>query len=159
MKINFNWKKAGIICGSILAGLYILFLALPLALSPIANSYCNQIEELIKISTGLEAHVDGIGVTTSPKLALGLKIKEFSLYIPNDKTPVIDLENAKADLRLLPLLVKKIQLGNISAYEIEANIAINKMITLIDHDNIEKSNLIRENDIGKLRSECAVNSV
>ena len=135
MKINFNWKKAGIICGSILAGLYILFLALPLALSPIANSYCNQIEELIKISTGLEAHVDGIGVTTSPKLALGLKIKEFSLYIPNDKTPVIDLENAKADLRLLPLLVKKIQLGNISADEIEANIAINKkgMPVLMDY--------------------------
>ena len=41
----------------------------------------------------------------------------------------------------------------------KSNIAINKMITLIDHDNIEKSNLIRENDIGKLRSECAVNSV
>ena len=40
----------------------------------------------------------------------------------------------------------------------------NKMITVTDHDKIEKSNLcrqflFRENDIGKLKSECAINSV
>lgn len=40
----------------------------------------------------------------------------------------------------------------------------NKMITVRDHDNIEKSKLsrqflFRENDIGKLKSECAINSV
>ena len=40
----------------------------------------------------------------------------------------------------------------------------NKLITITDHDKIEKSNLSRqflfkENDIGKLKSECAINSV
>ena len=40
----------------------------------------------------------------------------------------------------------------------------NKMITVTDHDNIEKSNLtrqflFRENDISELKSECAINSV
>ena len=126
MKININWKKTGIICGSVIAGLYILFLALPLILSPIANSYCEQIEGIIKMSTGLESHIDGIGVTTSPKLAVGIKIKEFSLYVPNEEKPVIEIEDAKADLRLLPLILKKIQLGNISAGLIEGNIVINK---------------------------------
>lgn len=126
MKININWKKTGIITGAILSGLYILFLALPLILSPIANSYCNQIEQLIKISTGLEAHIDGLGVTTSPKLAIGIKIKEFLIYAPNDTAPVLELEDAKADLRLLPLIIKKVQLGNITAEEINANIVLNK---------------------------------
>ena len=40
----------------------------------------------------------------------------------------------------------------------------NSLITVTDHDRIEKSNLsrqflFRENDIGKLKSECAINSV
>ena len=40
----------------------------------------------------------------------------------------------------------------------------NKMITVTDHDKIKKSNLcrqflFRENDIGKLKSECDINSV
>jgi len=127
MKIKFNWKKTGIIIGSLLIFLYALFLALPLILSPIANSYCNQIEELIKISTGLEAHIEGLGVTTSPKLAVGVKIKEFLLYAPNDsKTPILDLDDASADLRLLPLLYKNIRLGNIIAENIDVNIVLNK---------------------------------
>lgn len=44
------------------------------------------------------------------------------------------------------------------------SISPNKMITVTDHDKIEKTNLcrqflFRENDIGKLKSECAINSV
>ena len=37
-------KKFGIITGYTLLGLYVLFLALPLVLSPIANSYKGDIE-------------------------------------------------------------------------------------------------------------------
>ena len=33
------------------------------------------------------------------------------------------------------------------------------MINLTVYDNYEKSNLIRENDKGRLKSECTVNSV
>ena len=39
----------------------------------------------------------------------------------------------------------------------EISISPNKMINLTVYDNIEKSNLSRENDKGKLKSECAVN--
>lgn len=126
MKIDFNWKKAGIITVTVFCVLYILFLILPIILSPILNSYCNKIENLIKVSTRLDAHVEGIGVTTSPNLSVGIKIKEFSVYIPNEKYPVIEFENAKANLMLLPLLGKKIRLGNITADEIQGNIVLNQ---------------------------------
>ena len=135
MKININWKKTGLIFFSVIAILYVLFLALPLVLSPIANSYCRQVEEIIKTSSGLDAKIDGIGITTSPKLAFGIKIKELFLFAPNDKTPIIEIEDAKADLRLLPLIIKKVQLGNISAEEINANIVLKNdgMPEIIDY--------------------------
>ncbi len=126
MKIKFNFKKTGIVFGSVLVGLYIIFLALPLVLSPLVNSYCSQIEQLIKISTGLEANIEGLGVTTSPKLAVGVKVKEFLLFVPNDKTPVIDLDDAKADLRLLPLIAKQLRFGNITAEDVNINIVLKK---------------------------------
>ena len=135
MKININWKKTGIGLFSVVVILYVLFLALPLILSPIANSYCKQAEDIIKSTSGLDAKIDGIGVTTSPKLAFGIKIKELYLFTPNDKTPIIEIEDAKADLRLLPLIIKKVQLGNISAEEINANIVLKKdgMPEIIDY--------------------------
>lgn len=126
MKNNLNWKKAGIIIGTVFCSLYILFLILPLFLSPIANSYCNQIENLIKISTRLDSHIEGIGIKTYPNLSIGIRIKEFSLYIPNEKYPIIEFENAKTDLMLLPLLIKKIQLGSITADIIQGNITLNQ---------------------------------
>ena len=124
MKININWKKTGLIFFSVIAILYVLFLALPLVLSPIANSYCRQVEEIIKTSSGLDAKIDGIGITTSPKFAFGIKIKGLSLFAPNGKTKIIEVEDAKADLRLLPLIIKKVQLGNITAEEINVNIVL-----------------------------------
>lgn len=126
MKININWKKMGIITGSVFAGLYILFLALPLILSPILNSYAHQIEELIQVSTGLRANIEGLGVTTSPKLAVGVKVKEFDIYTPNDTIPVLELDDAKADLRLLPLIFKEVRLGNITSEEINVNVVLKK---------------------------------
>ncbi len=126
MKININWKKAGIISIITIGVLYILFLMLPLVLSPIANSYSGQLKELIKISTGLDAEIQGLGVTTSPKLAIGIKVKEFSLYTPADKSQIIELENAQINLKLLPLLFKKVELGNIKAEEIETKIVLKK---------------------------------
>ncbi len=126
MKIKINFEKIGIIALAVISGLYALFLVLPFIISPIANKFCNQIEELIKVSTGLEAHVQGIGIITSPGLSVGLKVKEFSVYVPNEKVPVIDIDNLKGDLLLVPLLAKKIQFGTISAEEIETNIVLDK---------------------------------
>ena len=140
MKISINWKKAGIVTGSVFAGLYILFLALPLVLSPIANSYCGQVEQIIKTTTGLESHISGLGITTSPKLAVGIKVKDFDILTPNTDTPVLEIDNAKADLRLLPLIIKKVQLGNISAEEINVNIVLKKDGQPLIFDYLPKQN-------------------
>ena len=144
MRMNINWKKKGIVLFSVVAVLYALFLALPLILSPMANSYCKQVEEIIKTSSGLDAKVDGIGITTSPKLAIGVKIKGLSLFAPSDKMPVIEIEDARADLRLLPLIIKKVQLGNITAEEINANIVLKndgipEIIDYLPKQNINSS--------------------
>ncbi len=80
MNINFNndkFKKVSIVVGSVLVVLYAVFLILPFVLSPIANSYCQHVEDLIKTSTGFDAEMDGLGIITSPNLSAGIKVKDF----------------------------------------------------------------------------------
>ena len=82
MRINFKnekLKKACIITGSTLVGLYALFLISPLVLSPIVNSYSGQVKDIIKTSTGFDAELDGLGVVTAPNLSAGVKIKSLSM--------------------------------------------------------------------------------
>ena len=86
MKLNI--KKISIIFGGLIIGLYGLFLVLPYIISPIANSYNDDIEKIIKETTGLEANLDGIGFTTSYKFDAGLKIKDFSLSAPNSNIKI-----------------------------------------------------------------------
>ena len=66
--------------GVTLLSLYILFLILPLILSPIANSYSSQVEDIIKTTTGFDAKIEGLGVVTSPKLSAGVKVKRFYTF-------------------------------------------------------------------------------
>lgn len=124
MKLNF--KKISIIFGGLVIGLYGLFLVLPYIISPIANSYNNNIEKIIKDTTGLEANLDGIGFTTSYKFDAGLKIKDFSLSAPNSNIKIIDAKNVKADMSLIALIFKKVQFGRISADNLSANIVVKK---------------------------------
>ena len=63
--MNDKLKRVGIITGYTLLGLYALFLALPLILSPIANSYKGDIEKIVEESTGFEAKIDKLSVVTS----------------------------------------------------------------------------------------------
>lgn len=123
---NINWKKTGIISLSVIFGLYILFLALPFVISPFVNSYSEQIEQIIKTSVGIEANIDGFGVTSSPKLAVGVKIKKISLKLPEVESPFFEGDNLKGDLRLLPLIVKKVQFGTISAKSVYGSLNIQK---------------------------------
>ncbi len=123
---NINWKKFAIFTAGIIAGIYILFLVLPFIISPFVNSYADEFEQIIKTSTGIEAKIDGLGVTSSPKLAVGIKVKKISLSLPDDKKPFLQVDNFKGDLRLLPLLTKKIQFGIIGAKSIKGNLNVKK---------------------------------
>ncbi len=49
---NNKLKKLGIIVSSVLIGLYVLFLISPLVVSPIIDSYSDNIEDSLKSATG-----------------------------------------------------------------------------------------------------------
>ena len=72
-------KKIGIIIGSVLGSAYIVFLALPLVLNPIINSYSPQIKNIIHDTTGLESELENVKLVTTPKLTAGLKVGKVAL--------------------------------------------------------------------------------
>ena len=129
MKFNFKnekLKKYSTIIASVIVGLYLVFLLLPFVLSPIANSYSQHVADLIKSTTGLDAQVDGLGVVTSPKLSAGLKVKNISISIPAAEYPLFKAKDLKIKLALLPILIRKVQLDEISAKSVNGNFIVKK---------------------------------
>ena len=55
-------KKVWITIGSTLLGLYILFLISPLVLSPVIDSYSDEIEDTLKNTTGFNVDFDDISL-------------------------------------------------------------------------------------------------
>ena len=142
MKLRFDKEKAkkfGIVFGSTLACLYLLFLILPFILSPIANSYCDKISDLIKSSTGFDTQLEGFGVVTAPNLSVGVKAKKFSMSIPASDAPLVNAENFSVRLALLPLVVKKIQLDNISAKSLDSTLVVKKNGEFLFEDYLPQS--------------------
>lgn len=142
--MNFNFdnkkmKKAGIIFCYIVIGLYALFLVSPLILSPIANSYRQHVEDLIKTSTGFDSKIDGLGIVTSPKLGAGIKIKDFSLSIPASEEPFFKAQNFKVTLAVLPLIIKRVQLESISVKSIDGQLIVKKDGSFLVEDYIIQS--------------------
>ena len=70
---NNKLKKLGIIVSSVLAGLYVLFLISPLVVSPIIDSYSDNIEDSLKSATGFDVDLDDIAFTTGWNLSAGVK--------------------------------------------------------------------------------------
>ncbi len=130
---NTKLKKILLITGSILLGLYILFLVLPFAINPFLQSYCKDLEQIIK-DAGFNSKVEGIGITTSPKFAIGVKLKKLELYIPEEKIPFFTSEDISGDLRLLPLFIKKVQLGKINAKKVTGSIVVRSDGSLLIED-------------------------
>ncbi|MBE7712889.1 MAG: hypothetical protein E7Z87_04015 [Cyanobacteria bacterium SIG26] len=137
--MNNGLKKALISLGYVLGGIYVLFLALPLIISPIINSYCDDIENIIKTTTGFDAKIDKISIITTPNFTAGAKIKNITLSLPDSKTPFLAAENASARMALLPLLAKKIQLANISVDTVAADIVIKKDGSLLLMDYLPEN--------------------
>lgn len=143
MNINFNndkFKKVSIVVGSVFVVLYAVFLILPFVLSPIANSYCQHVEDLIKTSTGFDAEMDGLGIITSPNLSAGIKVKDFSLSVPTSEKPFLKAENFRIRLALLPLLIKKVQIDKVSASSVDANLVVKKDGSFLVEDYLVQKN-------------------
>lgn len=120
-----NIKRLAIIMGSVICGLYLAFLLLPFALSPILNSYSQQISRLAEEATGFKIKLEKLGITTTPKLSIGLKIGSLSVKLPTDDT-ILSAEKINAKLSLLPILIKRIELDAISCDSIKTELKVQK---------------------------------
>lgn len=119
-------KKVWITIGSTLLGLYILFLISPLVLSPVIDSYSDEIEDTLKNTTGFNVDFDDISLKTSWNLSIGLKAKNIEFAIPSSDAPFFKAQNAGAEIKLLPLLLKKVQLNDIFAQTLDSELVVKK---------------------------------
>lgn len=121
---NNKLKKSGIIVGTVLAVLYVLFLLSPLVVSPIIDSYSDSIEDSLKTATGFDVDLDNIAFTTGWNLSAGVKAKNITLNIPGAEEPFFKAENAGGRIALLPFLAKKIQIDSVFAKNIDGEFGV-----------------------------------
>ncbi len=115
----YKIKRAGLITGVVLLSLYVIFLLIPVILSPVLNSYTPQIERMIEEASGFKVKLDHLGVVTTPKLAAGIKFKHAEFSLP-DGEEFLSADNFRAKLSLLPLLIGKIEADAISVESVDA---------------------------------------
>ena len=106
-------KKFLIILSSVFVGIYLIFLLLPIAISPIINMYGDDIAKLIEETSGYKAKLGKITFITTPKLTAGIKLKKLELSIPSGET-FFAADNLKIKMSIIPLLAKRIELDSVS---------------------------------------------
>lgn len=116
-------KRKFIILGSVVAGLYLVFLILPLILSPILNSYAPQIEGMIKDASGYDVKLEKLGIVTTPKLTAGIKAGHAEFSIPAGE-PFLTADKFSVKLSLLPLLIGRIEVDDVSLNNITTNLKV-----------------------------------
>ena len=136
MKINFKILiKNLLLFGAIgLTSLYVIYLVIPYILTPIANKYIPAIENTIKDTCGLELKIKNLGFTTSANFHIGIKAQNLSVAIPNDREPFFNVQDFKGDIKLLPLIYHKVELGVIRAKSLEGSLTVKKDGTLVVQD-------------------------
>lgn len=137
--MNDKLKKYGIWSGSILVGLYLLFLIIPFILSPFVDSYSDKIEASLSNATGFNVDLDDISLVTRPNLSVGFKVKNLTLTLPNEANPFFESENASVRLALLPLLLRKVQVDYVGAKVLSANLEVKKDGNFLIQDFIPKT--------------------
>jgi len=135
-EMNNKTKKGLIYTACTLAVLYVSFLASPLVVTPVIRKYEGKIAELVKSSTGLDMALEKLSFTASWNLRAGVKAEKLAIQIPSNESNVLEAENIGVNVSLLPLLTKKIRLGNLYAQTLNANIDIKKDGSLLALDYI-----------------------
>ena len=79
----YKIKRAGLITGAVLLSLYVIFMLLPVVLSPVLNSYTPQIESMIEEASGFKVKLERPGIVTTPKLTAGIKINHAEFSLPD----------------------------------------------------------------------------
>lgn len=120
-----KFKKPGIIMGSVILAIYVLFLILPFAVSPLINSYSHYLSKVIEDASGFKIKFEHVKLVTTPKLTAGVKAGHISAILPNNDE-FLSAADAQIKISLLPLLIKRIEIDVISANNISANIKIQR---------------------------------
>lgn len=141
---NNKLKKSGIIVGTVLAVLYVLFLLSPFVVSPIIDSYSDSIEDSLKTATGFDVDLDNIAFTTGWNLSAGVKAKNIALTIPGAEEPFFKAENAGGRIALLPFLAKKIQIDNVFAKNIDGEFGVKNDGNFLALDYLPKNEQVSE---------------
>ena len=118
-------KYTGITIGVILIGLYVLFLAAPLFLNGIANSYNGLITKIVEDASGFKLKLGTIKFLTTPKLTAGGIVDHIELSMPTGET-FFTADNVQAKLSLFPIFTKKIEIDMAGADNINVNLKIKK---------------------------------
>ena len=119
----YKIKRAGLITGAVLLSLYVIFLLLPVVLSPVLNSYTPQIESMIEDASGFKVKLERPGIVTTPKLTAGIKINHAEFSLP-DGEEFLSADNFRAKLSLLPLLIGRIEADAVSVESVEATLKV-----------------------------------
>lgn len=120
---KFFASKGFIAVLSVIAGLYVMFLLLPFILLPFLNSAMDNLSKSIEKDFKIKTEFSKFRLITTPKLTAGIKCENFRAYLPNgDK--LIDADNFKFKISLIPLLYKKIEADVISADKADINLAV-----------------------------------
>ncbi len=120
-----NIKRFGIITSCVLGSIYLIFLILPLILTPILNSYSGQISTMIEELTGFKVKLERLAIVTTPKLTAGLKIGSTEVLLPTNEE-ILKAEQFSIKLSLLPLFARKIELDSIGCSSVNATIKVQK---------------------------------
>lgn len=118
-----NIKKTGLIIGSCLAFLYLLYLGIPFCLTGLVNSYVPKIESLVEKSSGFKLSIENARLLTTPKLTAGVGAGKIKLNSPAGDE-VLAAENAQVKVSLLPLLIGRVELDVIRAKDASLSLKV-----------------------------------
>lgn len=121
---DIKLKQFGIGIGIVFVCLYSIFLCIPFGMIHLIDTFTDDIEKTATEITGLEVKIDKLRAYTTPLLAIGIKADNLTVKTPDKDDTVLDLKKAGIDVKLLPLIFKKVQLGKITAEDVNVNLSV-----------------------------------
>ncbi len=116
-------KKSGIVLGSIIAVIYVLFLVIPFCLGGFVNSYSDNISKLVEDASGFKLKLEQLSLVTTPKLTAGVKAAHVSVALP-DGEEFLSLDNGEFKISLLPFLLGRVEVDVVKADNINLSLKV-----------------------------------
>ncbi len=122
--MNFSKKTILITISALLAVCASIYLLLGYVASYFFTP--GKIQQIVNEQTGLVLVLENSKIRTLPDLSLQISADKFILSLPNSTDSVINADNLRLRVRILPVLFKNISISSFSADKIIANIKRDK---------------------------------